>query len=63
MLERLAEERLLGDGFGAGVEGRDPQFLERFDHQYGTSPQRIETQSRVPSRSTTTSIGSVGQTL
>ena len=29
MLERLAEERLLGDGFGPRVERRELEFLER----------------------------------
>jgi hypothetical protein len=34
-----------------------------FDHHRGTKPHRIRAKSRSPSRSVTTSIGSVGQTL
>ncbi len=34
-----------------------------FDHQNGTRPQRIRRSSRAPSFATTTSAGSVGQTL
>jgi hypothetical protein len=37
--------------------------LSGFDHHDGTSPHRIGTSSRLPSRSITASMVSVGQTL
>ena len=46
MLERLAEERFLGDGLGAGAEGRELQLLERLRPPIGHQLLRIRTRSR-----------------
>jgi hypothetical protein len=56
------------NGFSATVSARALKVasfnsLSRFDHHAGTSRHRIGTSSRLPSRSTIVSTGSVGQTL
>src|SRR4029077_5545849 len=68
MRQRVRRNASRKNGFSATVSARALNVAafnswRGFGHHDGTSPHRMRTKSRLPSRSVTTSTGSVGQIL